>query len=117
MKQHGKMAACLLLLLALCSCGYDYESRAAGTWQGDGSLTFDTEGPEGPAPFEGAERWVFDGNSAAIATVDGKDVEFHYSMTDDTLTLNDGGEVSWGVPYGLSGNTLRIGNATYKKAK
>jgi len=75
----------------------------------------DTEGPEGPAPFEGAERWVFDGNSAAIATVDGKDLELHYSMTDDTLTLNDGGEESWGLQYVLKGNILRVGNAIYKK--
>jgi len=115
MKQRGKIAVCLLLLLMLCSCRY--ESRASGTWYGDGGLTLGREGPEGPAPFEGAELWTFDGNSTAIATVDGKNVELHYSMSDDTLTLNDGGEVSWGVQYELNGDTLRIGNATYKKAR
>lgn len=115
MKQWIRITACLLVLLALCSCGH--ESKVAGTWQGDGSLTLGTGGVEEPAPFEGAERWVFDGESTAIATVDGTDVEFHYYATDDTLTLNDGGEVSWGVQYERKGDTLRISQAEFTKVK
>lgn len=52
-----------------------------------------------------------------MATVGGRDLEFRYYASDDTLTLNDGGEVSWGVPYELKSDTLRIGNATYTKVK
>lgn len=117
MKQSVKMTACLLLLLALCACG-SYEARAAGTWQGDGSLDLGTgRAGEERAPFEGAERWSFDGDSTAIATVDGRDVTCRYSMTGDTLTLNAGGEVSWGVLYELRGGTLRIGGAEYVRVK
>ena len=115
MRRYGKVIACLLLLAALCAC--KYESRAAGTWQGDGSLDVGIEGPDGVPPFDGAEQWVFDGESTAVATVGGRDVEFHYYMTDDTLTLNDGGEVSWGVTYELKGNTLRIAGAEFTKVK
>lgn len=119
MRQCGKIAVCLLLLLALCGCRY--ESRVAGAWQGVGeSAGVNVEMMiDGPAPFDGAERWVFDGTGTdtAIATVGGRDLEFHYYASDDTLTLNDGGETSWGVRYEVKGDTLRIGNATYKKIK
>lgn len=47
----------------------------------------------------------------------GKDIELHYYASDDTLTLNDGGEVSWGVSYEVKGDTLRIGNAACTKAE
>lgn len=117
MKQSAKMAACLLLLLALCGCGR-YESRLAGTWQGDGSLDMGiSEELDGPVPFNGAEQWVFDGEETAFATVEGKDVELRYYASDDTLTLNDGGEVSWGVLYEVKGNILRIGQAEFRKAR
>lgn len=33
MKQRVMLAACLLLLLALCGCG-NYEARLEGAWQG-----------------------------------------------------------------------------------
>lgn len=117
MKQCAKMTACLLLLLALCGCG-GYESKVAGTWQGDGSLDSGIAGEiDGPPPFDGAAQWVFDGKETAVATVDGKDLELHYYASDDTLTLNAGGEMSWGVRYELKGDTLRIGNAAYTRVK
>lgn len=116
MKQIAKMTACLLLLLTLCACG-SYESRLAGAWQGDGSLDVGVEEADGPMPFNGAERWEFDGDSTVIATVDGREMKLHYYASDDTLTLNDGGEMSWGVQYELKGNTLRIGGAEFAKVK
>ena len=117
MRQCGKIAVCLLLLLALCACG-NYEARLEGTWQGDGSLDSGIAGEiDGPPPFDGAARWEFDGAERAVATVGGRDLEFHYYASDDTLTLNDGGETSWGVPYERKGDSLRIGNATYTRAK
>lgn len=116
LKQCGTMAAAMALLLALCGCG-SYEARLAGTWQGDGSLDVGIRAEDGPVPFNGAEQWIFDGEETAVATVDGRDVTLHYYATDDTLTLNDGGEVSWGVPYELKGGTLRIAGAEYTKAK
>lgn len=116
MKQWAKLTVCLLLLAVLCACG-SYESRLAGTWEGDGSLDVGVREQDGPIPFNGAERWEFDGDSAVVATVDGKDVKFHYYASDDTLTLNDGGEVSWGVLYKLRGDTLRIGDAVYTKVR
>lgn len=117
MKRYGKMAACLLLLLALCACG-SHESRIAGTWMGDGSLDSGIAGEiDGAPPFDGAELWTFDGENTAVATVNGRNITFHYYASDDTLTLNDGGETSWGVPYERRGDTLRIGNAAYTRAK
>lgn len=115
MKQCGKMIAALVLLLALCGCSY--EGRVAGTWQGDGSLGAGIGAVDGPAPFEGAEQWEFDGKETAIVTVSGSEVTLHYYATDDTLTLNDGGEVSWGVPYERKGDTLRIAGAEFTKVK
>lgn len=116
MKRCIKLALGLLLLLALCGCG-SYESRLAGVWQGGGSLDVGVREQDGPIPFDGAERWEFDGDSAAVATVGGKDVELHYYASDDTLTLNDGGEVSWGVLYELRGDTLRIAGAEFTKVR
>lgn len=116
MKICVKITACLLLLLALCACG-SYESRIAGTWQGDGSLDSGMEGADPPPPFDGAERWVFDGKESAIVTVDGRDIQLHYYASDDTLTLNDGGEVSWGVLYERKGDTLRVGGAEFVRVK
>lgn len=115
MKQCGKMIAALVLLLALGACSY--EGRLAGTWQGDGSLGMGAGAVDGPVPFHGAQRWVFDGEETAVATVDGSEVTLHYYATDDTLTLNDGGEVSWGVPYERKGDTLRIAGAEFAKVK
>ena len=115
MKRFVKVTLGLALLLALCSC--KYESRLAGTWQGDGSFDMGIRAEDGPVPFNGAERWEFDGDSTAVATVDGKDVKLHYYATDDTLTLNDGGEVGWGVQYELKGGVLRIGGAEFTKVK
>lgn len=97
MRQCVKVMTCLALLLALCGCGR-YESRVEGAWEGGGSVIPGVREEERP-PFEEAERWRFDGNETAIATVGGKQVECRYSMTDDTLTLNAGGEASWGVLY------------------
>lgn len=113
MRRGIKLAACFLLLLALCGCG-NYEARLEGTWQGDGSLDVAIEVA---VPFNGAEQWVFDGKETAIATVKGKRVDCHYYATDDTLTLNAGEEVSYGVVYELKGDTLRIGSAIYTKVK
>lgn len=115
MRRGIKLTACFLLLLALCGCG-NYEARLEGTWQGDGSLAVRTDETE-PVPFDGAEQWVFDGKETAIATVKGRRVECRYYATDSTLTLNAGGEISWGVRYELRGDTLRIGNAYYTKVK
>ena len=117
MKRYGKMAACLLLLLALCACA-SHESKVAGVWQGDGSLDSGIAGAvDGTRPFDGAELWTFDGENTAMATVNGRNITLHYYASDDTLTLNDGGETSWGIRYEVKGDTLRIGNATYIKAK
>lgn len=115
MRRWGKLAASLLLLLTLCACG-NYESRVEGAWQGDGSLRFDFEDAENPPSFASAEQWVFDGNGTAIATVRDVEVMCSYRMTGDTLTLNDGGAVSWGIRYELKGGTLRIGSAEFTKA-
>ena len=117
LKRCGIMIAALVLLLALCGCG-SYEARLAGTWQGDGSLAVGImESVDGPVPFNGAERWMFDGEETAVATVDGDNVTLHYYASDDTLTLTDGGEVSWGVVYERKGDTLRIAGAEFTKAK
>lgn len=113
MKQFGKLAVCLLLLLALCACSH--AAGLKGTWQGDGSPKLGIEGPDEPLPFEGAERWTFDGEDTAVATVNGREIEFHYEASDDTLTLNDGGEMSWGVLYERKGDVLRIGEAEFAK--
>ena len=113
MKRCVNVIFSLLLLLALCACG-SYESRIAGTWQGDGSLDMGVEEELTP-PFQGAERWEFDGDSTAIATVGGKEIRLHYYASDDTLTLNDGGEVSWGMQYEMKGGTLRIGSAEFHR--
>ena len=40
-------------------------------------------------------------------TVGEEKIQFKYSMTDDTLTLN-GDELTWGVLYKVTGNTLSI---------
>lgn len=114
MKRKIKLTVCFLLLLALCGCRY--EGRFEGTWQEDGSLSVRTDEVE-PIPFDGAEQWAFDGEDAAVATVKGRRVECRYYATDSTLTLNAGGEISWGVRYELKGDTLRIGNAYYTKVK
>ena len=117
MKQCIKITACLLLLLALCGCG-NYEARLEGAWQGDGSLDSGIAGAiDGARPFDGAERWVFDGEESAVVTVDGRDIELHYYASDDILTLNDGGETSWGIRYEVKGDTLRIGGAEFVKVK
>ena len=117
MRARVKITACLLLLAALCACG-SYESRIAGTWQGDGSLDSGIAGAiDGARPFDGAERWVFDGEESAVVTVDGRDIELHYYASDDTLTLNDGGEVSWGVGYERKGDDLYIAGAKFTKAE
>lgn len=117
MKRAASMTACLLLLLALCACG-SYEAKVTGIWQGDGSLDAGIAGEiDGPRPFDGAEQWEFDGEERAVATVGGREIEFHYYASDSTLTLNDGGEVSWGIRYEVKGDTLNIGNATYTKVK
>lgn len=115
MKQAGKLVFGLLFLLALCACSY--ESGLKGTWQGDEGLKSGVEDSDVPPPFEGAEQWAFDGEDTVVVTVKGREIEFHYYATDDTLTLNDGGEVSWGIPYERKGNTLRIGGAEFTRTK
>lgn len=114
MKRRITLTVCFLLLLALCGCRY--EGRFEGTWQGDGSLEVRTDEVT-PISFDGAERWVFDGEGTAIATVRGKQVECRYYATDDALTLNGGEEMSYSLRYELKGDTLRIGNAYYTKVK
>lgn len=117
MRQLAKPALCLALLLALCACG-SYESRLEGVWQGDGSLDSGIAGEvDGHPPFDGAERWEFDGRERAAATVNGREIRLHYYASDDTLTLNDGGEISWGVPYERKGDTLCICGAEFVKVK
>lgn len=115
MKRFWKPAFCLLLLLALCAC--NYESGLKGTWQGDGGLVSGVEDPEALPPFEGAGRWTFDGEDAAVATVDGRKLQFSYCATDDTLTLTGGGTESWGIPYERKGDTLRIGETEFTRVK
>ena len=104
---------CLTLLL-LCACSYG--SKIVGTWSGDGTL--DMKGMH--APFEFATQWVFRTDGTAVVTVGEEEIKFKYSMTDDTLTLN-GEELTWGILYKITGNTLSIetGNAlaTFQKIK
>ena len=72
------------------------------------------------APFEFATQWVFRTDGTAVVTVGEEEIKFKYSMTDDTLTLN-GEELTWGILYKITGNTLSIetGNAlaTFQKIK
>lgn len=104
MKKRIQLLICLgSLLLLLCSC--DPAAKAVGTWQSDGTL----EILGGTAPFEHADQLIFRQNGTAAAAVGADEIEFTYSMTDDTLTLSDG-SLSWGVPYTLKGNTLSIGS-------
>ena len=104
---------CLTLLL-LCACSY--KSKIVGTWSGDGTL--DMKGMN--APFEFATQWVFQSDRTVVVTVGEEEIQFKYSMTDDTLTLN-GEELTWGIRYKITGNTLSIetGNttATFQKIK
>lgn len=93
-------ATCISLVL-LCSCSH--ESSLIGTWNGDGSL--DMLGME--APYEFATQWIFDEEGTVIVKVGEEELEFKYSATDDTLTLN-GGEMSWGVLHTVKGKTLSI---------
>lgn len=101
-----------LTLLFLCACSY--ESKIVGTWSGDGTL--DMKGMN--APFEFAAQWVFNADGTVIVTVGEEEIQFKYSMTDDTLTLN-GDELTWGVLYKITGNTLSIetgdSDATFTK--
>ena len=92
---------CLGLML-LCACSY--ESKFVGTWAGDGTL--DVRG--GVTSYEYATQFVFRSDGTATATVNGTDVHFQYSASDDSLTLREDGVGSHGMPYTISGNTLRI---------
>ena len=91
---------CMSLVL-LCSCSP--ESLLVGTWQGDGSL--DMLGME--APYEFATQWSFDKEGTVIVRVGEEKLEFKYSATDDTLTLN-GNKMSWGMIYNVNGKQLTI---------
>ena len=108
------ISASIMISAVLCSCGN--KANMKGAWQGDGSL--DMLGMD--APYEFATQMEFDGASTVVITNNEGALEFTYSMTDDTLTLNDG-KMSWGVSYTIKGNTLSIktgnGFATFTKAK
>ena len=91
---------CISLVL-LCSCSH--EASLVGTWNGDGSL--DMLGME--APYEFATQWIFDEEGTVIVKVGEEELEYQYSATDDTLTLN-GSEISWGVRYEVNGKQLSI---------
>lgn len=104
MKKYNRLVATIAIcfsLILLGSCSPD--DKLVGTWQGDGSL--DLLGME--APYEFATQWIFTEDGTAIVNVGEEELEFKYSATDDTLTLN-GGEMSWGVLYRVKGKTLSI---------
>ena len=104
MKQHfHKLVSTIIALSLLLLCSCSYESKIIGTWSGDGTL--DMMGMH--APFEFATQWVFNADGPAVVTVGEEEIQFKYSMTDDTLTLN-GDELTWGVLYKITGNTLSI---------
>jgi len=95
------LSALLLGLAMLCSCSH--EARLVGTWQGDGTLDMiSTE-----VPYEFATKMVFSSDGTAVITVDGYETQYGYHATDDTITLN-GGDMSYGFDYSLSGRTLTI---------
>lgn len=107
----GVFALSLSLVFLLCACGSAVnEMRILGTWSGGGDL--DLLGLE--APFEFARQWTFSDDGTATALVDSENVEFTYSITDDTLTLSSP-EMSWGVSYKIKGDTLTIDNAEFTK--
>jgi len=116
MKKRSLLAVMIICLnlLILSSCGG--EAKLTGTWQGDGSL--DMLGME--APWEYATQWVFRADGTVSVTVGEETVDFRYSTTDDTLTLN-GEELSWGVLYRVKQDTLSIetgdGTAVFTKMK
>ena len=95
------ISAICLVLAALCACSH--EARLVGTWQGDGPL--DISATE--APYEFATKMVFSSDGTVLITVDGYETQYGYHATDDTLTLN-GGDMSYGILYSLSGRTLTI---------
>lgn len=117
MKNHIRfllVAASCFGFLMLCACSH--EAKLEGTWQGDGSL--DMLGME--APYEFATQWRFNSDGTVVVTAGEETVEFRYSVTDDTLTLN-GEELSWGVLYQVKDDTLSIetgdGTALFKRVE
>ena len=104
-------AGCAALLF---SCGH--ASKLVGTWQGDGTLDM----LEMEAPYEFAAQWAFGKDGTAEVTVGEETAVFRYSVTDDTLTLNDG-ELSWGVLYAVNGDTFCVetgsGPAVFTKVR
>ena len=104
-------AGCAALLS---SCGH--ASKLVGIWQGDGTLDM----LEMEAPYEFATQWVFHKDGTTEVTVGEETAVFQYSVTNDTLTLNDG-ELSWGVLYEVDGDTFSVetgsGPAVFTKTR
>lgn len=104
MKRYNRYMAAFAMCMGLWLLGScSHESSLVGTWQGDGSL--DMAAME--APYEFATQWIFDNEGNVVVKVGEEEVEFKYSATDDTLTLN-GSEMSWGVLYEVKGKQLTI---------
>ena len=95
------LSLCFSLML-LCACSH--ESKFVGTWAGDGTL--DVRG--GVTSYEHATQFVFRSDGTATSTVNGNEVHFQYSASDDSLTLREDGVGSHGMPYTIKGNTLTI---------
>ena len=100
-------AMCLAALL----CGCSRETRVVGTWVSCGDPG---SGREHDFDVGAVDQWVFSKDGTVAVTADGETVEYRYSMTGSTLTLQ-GEPVSYGLLYKLKGDRFSIydGNETY----
>ena len=86
------------VMTGLCACRY--EAKAVGTWEGRGQI--DALGLNDPVT-----ELTFCEDGTLVIKTDRDEMEYRYSMSDDTLTIN-GEEMSYGVPYSIKRGVLRI---------
>ena len=83
---------------------HDYEAMVLGRWVNDGTAV-EWAGEEGgnvvALTFEEDDRLT-------VETADGRTYEYGYTMTDDTMTIQQE-DIAYGVPYETDGDTLTLG--------
>ncbi|MBQ4574109.1 MAG: hypothetical protein IJA85_02835 [Clostridia bacterium] len=103
-KRMMRLCILMLTLIMFTSCGY--EKKIVGTWVGEGY--FDSHGED--VPFEYVEQLTFTDDGSGYALGEGKQTNFTYKLTDDTLTLIfEELELAWGRQYEIHNDTLTVG--------